>query len=150
VRDVHLDIVGEDTLDGTIQRLARTLAVDARVTFHGVQTTDALAGFYARAHLHVVSSRHEAAGVAVLEAACAGLATAGTAVGFVADWAPDRAVAVPVGNAAALADAVIGLLHDARRRAAIAAAARAWTFVHDADWTARTFETIYAEVVQQR
>jgi glycosyltransferase involved in cell wall biosynthesis len=147
--DVHLDVVGEDTLDGSVQALARSLALEARVTFHGFQPTDTLAPFYERAHLHIVSSRHEAAGVVVLEAACTGVATVGTAVGYLADWNPDRAVAVPVGDATALAIAVADLLHDAPRRRRLAAAARAWTLEHDADWTARQFERMYAEVASR-
>lgn len=144
---VHLDIVGEDTLDGSVQRLARTLGLESHVTFHGFQPTGALAAFYTRAHLHVISSRHEAAGVVALEAACAGVPTVGTRVGYVADWSPERAVAVPVGDAGALANAAIALLQDTPRRERIAAAARAWALAHDADWTAGQFERIYAEVV---
>ena len=64
-----------------------------------------------------------------------------------ADWSPERAVAVPVGDAGALADAAIALLQDAPRRERIAAAAREWALAHDADWTAEQFERIYAEVV---
>ena len=124
----------------------RSQLLDARVTFHGFQPTDRLAALYAQAHLHVVSSRHEAAGVVVLEAAAAGLPTVGTAVGFVADWSPDRAVAVPVGDPNALADAVVELLRDPARRARLAAAAREWTVAHDADWTAAQFEGIYVDV----
>ena len=33
--DCHLDIVGEDTLDGRIQRMAESLGLQAHVTFHG-------------------------------------------------------------------------------------------------------------------
>jgi glycosyltransferase involved in cell wall biosynthesis len=142
---VHLDVVGEDTLDGSVQHLARTLGLESQVTFHGFLPTDALAAFYARAHLHLVSSRHEAAGVVVLEAAAAGVPTVGTQVGYIADWSPERAIAVPVGHATALADAAIALLQDAAEREKIAAAARAWTLAHDADWTADQFERIYAQ-----
>jgi glycosyltransferase involved in cell wall biosynthesis len=144
--DVHLDIVGEDTLDGSAHALTRTLGLESRVTFHGVQPTDRLAAFYARANLHVVSSRHEAAGVTILEAAAAGVPTVGTAVGYVADWHPERAVAVPVQNPEALADAIGDLLGDRPRRERLAAAAREWTLAHDAGWTATQFERIYAEV----
>jgi len=146
---VHLDIVGEDTLDGSVQHMARTLGLESHVTFHGFQPTGALAAFYTRAHLHVVSSRHEAAGVVVLEAACAGLPTLGTRVGYVADWSPERAVAVPVGDASALANAVIAVLQDAPQREQIAAAARAWAVTHDADWTAEQFDRIYTDVVMR-
>lgn len=152
---VHLDIVGEDTLDGLLQRQAQVLGLDSHVTFHGFQPTDALAAFYTRADLHVVSSRHEAAGGVVLEAACAGVPTVGTRVGYLADWSVEsagdgreRAVAVAVGDADALATAAIGLLQDAPRRERIAVAARAWALAHDADWTAQRFEEVYAEVAR--
>jgi glycosyltransferase involved in cell wall biosynthesis len=145
--DVHLDVVGEDTMGGRMQEMARTPQLESRVTFHGFQPTDRLAAFYARAHLHVVSSRHEAAAVVVLEAAASGLATVGTSVGYVADWHPDRAIAVPVQDSEALANAIADLLADSRRRERLASAAREWTLLHDADWTAAQFETIYGEVV---
>jgi glycosyltransferase involved in cell wall biosynthesis len=146
---IHLDVAGEDTLDGSVQQLAMALGVGGHVAFHGFQPTDALASFYERAHLHLVSSRHEAAGIVVLEAAAAGVPTVGTEVGFLADWSrerAERAVAVPVGDDAALAQAVVDLLRDRPRRERIAANARAWALAHDADWTARQFERIYSEV----
>jgi glycosyltransferase involved in cell wall biosynthesis len=130
--------------------LTRALHLEPRVAFHGFQPTDRLAAFYAQAHLHVVSSRHEAAGITVLEAAAAGVATVGTAVGYVADWNPDRAVAVPVGDPDALAIAIADLLQDPARRVALASAARAWTLSHDAHWTAARFSQLYADVVPLR
>jgi glycosyltransferase involved in cell wall biosynthesis len=143
--DVHLDVVGEDTMGGAVHMQAALLDLLPRVKFHGVQTPDRLPGFYATAHLHVVSSRHEAASVAVLEAAATGLATVGTRVGYVADWSNTSAVAVPVGDANALAEAIIALLRDPARRRRLAARARAWTMAHDADWTSVQFERLYRE-----
>lgn len=148
--DVHLDIVGEDTMAGEIHTLARTLQLDWRVTFHGFQPTDRLAAFYARAHLHLVTSRHEAAGVVVLEAAAAGVPTVGTRVGYVADGDAARAAAVPVGDPDALAGAIIDLLRDPERRARLASAARTWALAHDADWTAARFEQLHAEAATRR
>ena len=140
----HLDIVGEDTVGGAVHRHAAQLDLLRHVSFHGVHPVDHLSPFYARADLHVVSSRHEAAGVTVLEAAAAGLPTVGTSVGYVADWTPDRAAAVPIGDADALAQGIIELLQDPPRRARLGAAARAWTLAHDADWTAARFDELYA------
>jgi glycosyltransferase involved in cell wall biosynthesis len=147
---VHLDIVGEDTLNGRVQRLCGAIGLDAHVTFHGFQPNDTLASFYRRAHLHVVSSRHEAAGAVSLEAACAGLATVGTSVGYVADWAGDRAVAVPVRDAGALAAAILALLANPDRRTRLAAAARSWALDHSAAWTADRFEELYVEAARSR
>jgi glycosyltransferase involved in cell wall biosynthesis len=145
--DVHLDVVGEDTMNGRVQRLAVD-ALASRVTFHGFVPTDRLAACYARAHLHVVSSRHEAAPVAMLEAAATGLPTVATAVGYADDWQPGGAVTVPVGDAEALATAIRDLLHDPPRRARLAATARGWALAHDADWTAARFDAIYEEVAR--
>jgi glycosyltransferase involved in cell wall biosynthesis len=145
--DTHLDIVGEDTVNGAVQAQCRALALDKHVTFHGVQPTDALGRLYGHAHVHMVSSRHEAASVAMLEAACAGVPTVATRVGYAADWASDgRAIAVPIGDADALAAATIALIRDRGQRDRIAASARAWTLAHDADWTAAKFSRLYKNV----
>ena len=105
---------------------------------------------YAGAHLNVVTSRHESANVTVLEAAATGLATAGFQVGYLADWHPDKAVAVPVGDVDGLADAIRGLLQDRAKRDRIAAAAREWTVAHDAGWTADAFERLFHRVLHDR
>lgn len=141
--DVGLDLVGEDTLDGSLQTLAADLDLTFHVTFHGFLSTGALPARYGSAHLYVQSSRHEAAGVAVLEAAACGVPVVGTAVGYVKDWARLRAAAVPPGVPGALAEAITDLLRDPDRRARLASSARAWAATHDADWTAEQFEEIY-------
>jgi glycosyltransferase involved in cell wall biosynthesis len=143
-----LDVAGEDTLGGAMQKLAADLGIQDRVVFHGVLPTDRVAGLYARAHLNLVSSRHESANVTVLEAACCGVPTVGTDVGYVADWKPERAVAVPARDSAPLADAIVSLLRDRERRARLALAARDWALAHDADWTAAAFEALYHEVIR--
>jgi glycosyltransferase involved in cell wall biosynthesis len=146
VDQVHLDIVGEDILGGAMQAMTRQLGIDASVTFHGSLPSNEVARMYSKAHLNIVSSRHEASCVSVLEAACTGLATVGTAVGYVSDWAPAMAVAVPTKNAAALSEAIAGLLANGKRRHDIAIRAREWTVAHDVNWTARQLERLYQEL----
>ena len=141
--DVHLDCVGEDTLHGQMQARARALGLEAHVAFHGFVPQDQLAAFYRRAHLHVLSSRHESQAVVVLEAAAAGLPTVGTRVGLVDTLAPHAAVAVGIRDAAALGDVIIALLRDQPAREAMGAAAQAFARAHDLAWTARRFEEIY-------
>lgn len=146
--DAHLDIAGEDTLGGTIQGLAGRLGLAACVTFHGLLTTDELVPFYQRAHLFVMSSRHEADGAVALEAASCGVPMVGTAVGFLADWAPDRAIAVPPRRPRELGDAIVSALAAPARRAEVARAARAWALAHDADWTAEQFTRVYHDLAR--
>jgi len=107
-----------------------------------------LPAWYRRAHLLIVSSRHESGPVAALEAAACGTPTVGTRVGHVADWTPALASAVPVGDAGALSAAVLDLLREEPRRHRMAAAARAFALKHDADWTAAQFDRLYHEVVR--
>lgn len=138
--DAHLDWVGEDTLDGRM--------LGEHVTFHGFQNYDGLPDFFRQAHLYVQSSLHESQGVAVCEAAAAGVPVVGTGVGLLNELSPERAKAVTAGNARALADAVLGLLKDEERRLQLAVAARAWMSEHGADWTAEQFESIYSGCVK--
>jgi len=93
---VVLDWFGEDTLNGAIQRKADTAGLNGIVRFHGLIENRSLFAFYHRAHLLVQSSRHESQGIAVCEAAAMGVPTVGTAVGLVADLAPEAALATPV------------------------------------------------------
>jgi len=131
-----LDVIGEDTLHGAVQRHATALGLEHRVRFHGFLPQAEVRPLIAAGDVLVMSSLHEAGPVVVLEAATAGVPTVGTAVGTIADWAPDAAVAVPPGDAAGLALAVEGMLEDDRRRLAVAAEAQRRAVAGDADATA--------------
>ena len=145
--NVTLDIVGEDTLDGRLQLQTQELGIESRVTFHGFLTSDALVPLYHSAHLFVLTSLHEAAGVVLLEAAACGVPIVGSSVGYLSDWSPERADAVPAGSPERLADAIARLLCDEARRAGLAERAAQWARTHDADWTAQAFESVYAEAI---
>jgi glycosyltransferase involved in cell wall biosynthesis len=145
--DVRLDLVGEDTMEGAVQEAVRRNALDSRVRFHAFVPTEELAALYRQAHLFVLSSRHEAAGVVALEAAAARVPVVGTAVGYVADWSPAAARAVPPADPAALAQAIVELLNDPEGRQRLASSAHDWTVAHDADWSAAEFTRLYASLV---
>jgi glycosyltransferase involved in cell wall biosynthesis len=147
---VYLDIVGEDTLGGAIQNLCAGLQLVRHVTFHGFQPTERLPAFYQRAHLLVVTSRHEAAGVVVLEAAASGLPTIGSAVGYIADWSPSAAYGVPAGDERALADGIVTLLGDPARRERLAREAGRLARAQDAEWSAKAMEGLYNAGLQRR
>lgn len=138
-----LDLIGEDTLGGAIQTLAQELGLEQQVRFHGFLPSDVVHRRLLQAHLMVLPSRHDAAPVAMLEAAACGVPTVGTAVGYTADWEPERAWAAPVGDAQALATGILTLLWDDRRRNEMGQAARRWARAYDADWTATQFQALY-------
>ena len=144
--DVVLEAAGADVTGGSVARGAEALGVSRFVTFHGSVAEAAVAEILSRADLHILPSLHDAAPVAVLEAAAAGVPTVGTPVGYVADWAPEAAVAVPDRDPAALASAIHDLLLDPVRRETLAREARAR--VPHADATAAAFESLYAEVAR--
>ena len=147
VPDVHLDLAGEDTMNGVVQEdVARRALVD-QVTFHGALPTERVAALFRQAHLFVLSSRHEAAGVAALEAAAACVPVAGTHVGYLADWAPDAARTVHPADPRAMADAIVTVLADRAARQRLARSARQWVVAHDADWTAAEFTRLYGDLV---
>jgi glycosyltransferase involved in cell wall biosynthesis len=146
--DFTLDVVGRDTMGGELQRSDAARRLGTRLRWHGVLRREPLRALMDESHLLLVTSRHEAGPLVVLEGAIAGVPTVGTAVGHVAEWTPDAAVAVPVGDAGALARETIALLGDEPRRLALADAAARRAVAIDADYTARTFETMYAAMAR--
>lgn len=137
------DLVGEDTLGGEVQARAARLGLDRVVTFHGFLPHDRLRPLFLAADLHVHASRHEGGEVVTLEAAVAGVPTVGTAVGHTAAWNPDAALAVPTGDADALAAAIATLASDDDRRIALAHEAQRRAVSIDADHTVESFERLY-------
>jgi glycosyltransferase involved in cell wall biosynthesis len=69
---------------------------------------------------------------------------------MIADLAPDAAVAVPPGDATALAAGIERLLRDDGRRLAMAAEAQRRAIAADADATARQVLGIYRRLLPDR
>ena len=147
--EFQMDIVGEDTLQGEMQAMSVRLGLSHKVRFHGFLPQRRLLPLVQDSHLMIVSSRHEAGPVALLEAAAAAVPTVGTAVGHIVEWAPDAASAVPVGDAIALARAIAELLTDEKLRIRMARAARLRAAHEDAEYTAHSFLAIYASILDR-
>ena len=142
-----LDVAGEDTLSGAVQAEAARLELDGHVAFHGRLPVARLRPLYRDSDLFLLTSRHEAGPVAVVEAAACSVPTVGTAVGHVLEGSPERSLAVAVGDDASLADAVLALLADPARRLAMGAAARSWAWENRASVGAARFLALYEEVI---
>lgn len=139
----RLDIVGEDTLGGEIQRLASSLRLEPFVRFHGFLVQDQVRTRLLEADLLVISSLHEADPIVALEAAACGTPIVGTAVGHLVDWTPEAAMVAAPGDAAGLAEAIKTLADDDGRRVAVARAAQARALKEDADWSASQLLALY-------
>ncbi|MGY1696638.1 glycosyltransferase family 4 protein [Geodermatophilus sp. SYSU D00814] len=109
---------------------------------------DDVADLLAAADLVVLPSRWEARSLTAQEALRAGVPLVATRTGGLPDLLGDGARLVPPGDAAALADAVTGLLADPGAAAALAAAGReqaaGWP---DEAATARTLVAVYRELL---
>jgi glycosyltransferase involved in cell wall biosynthesis len=146
--DMHLDIVGEDTLHGEIQTLARSLGLGSRVEFHGFLTQRQLRPLVVAAHLMIVSSRHETGPIVMLEAGAVGVPTVGTAVGHIEEWSPSASVAVAVGDWKALASAIRRMLEDEDLRLRVAQGAFQRATDEDADYTASQVQKLYRKLTK--
>ncbi len=111
--DATLDVAGDGPCRPTLQDLANKLGLAGAIHWHGPVAHDALPALYSAADALILSSRHEAQGMAVLEAAATGRPIAGTAVGVTPELAP-AAIPVPVGDVAALAKAIAILAEPGR------------------------------------
>lgn len=149
-RTFTVDVVGVDTLDGAVQSLCATLGLGDRVRFLGFRTQRELRPLLLAADLLVMSSRHEAGPLVLLEAAVVGVPTVGTAVGHLAEWAPGAALAVPVGDPAALAAAIARVLDHEPLRLRLAIHAQRRALTEHADDTATKFDALYRELLARR
>lgn len=143
---VRLECVGEDTLDGESVRLTEALGLSQSVRFHGFLPYDALRERFENADALVVSSRFEADPIAALEAAIAGIAVIGTAVGHLVEWAPEAALVCEPSDPQALATCIAAVAGDEPRRLQLARAAQAIAVEHDADRAAERVLALYEEL----
>ena len=141
-----LDIIGEDLTGGRIRARAAALGLGADVRFRGPFPQPAVRVRVLESDLLVMTSLHEGGPMVLAEAATCGVPTVGTHVGQIAEWAPDAALTVPVGDAGALAAAIARLAADDALRLRIAGAAQRRALAEDADWSAARIDDLYRQV----
>lgn len=122
--DARFAIVGEGELRGELEQQARRLGVADHVLFPGARddVPEVLASFSVFVH----PSRFEGLCLAVIEAQAAGVPVVATPVGGMRETVVDgeTGLVVPVGDAGALAAAVVSLLESPERARALVAEAR--------------------------
>jgi glycosyltransferase involved in cell wall biosynthesis len=127
-RAVALTVVGQGPLDRPLRAQTARLGLADIVTFVGNQDHGALPALYRAHDAFVLTSRHEAQCMAVLEAAACGLPWIGPPVGALADLAagiPASGWSVPPDDAMALGQAILAATYPTgrSRRGAAARAA---------------------------
>ena len=125
VSAAHLVLVGHGTEAERLKHLAGTLAARDRVHFLGVRDHAQLPQYYAAADVFLFASETETQGLVLAEAAASGLpAVAVSAPGCDEVVRDGETGVLTKSDPMALGDAVIGLLLDPERRAALGARAR--------------------------
>jgi glycosyltransferase involved in cell wall biosynthesis len=148
--DCRLTIIGQDTMNGSLQRLAGELGISPQVTFEGFVPHEDLHRHLACAHLLLHSSLYEGEGVVFAEAASSGLPICGTHVGLLADLGDALGATVEPGDPDALAEAAIGLLSDGTRINKLREQGRNWALEHTAEWTTARFAELYRSLLRAR
>ncbi|HEY9411472.1 MAG TPA: glycosyltransferase family 4 protein, partial [Jiangellaceae bacterium] len=137
--------------DGPEQARLQTIVDDGGLDVRLLGRRDDVPDLLAAADLYLITSTWEARALVVQEAMRAGVPVVATEVGGLPELVGDAAVTVPPGDPRAVADAVVGLLDDPDRRAALAAAGRtrseSWP---DEDDTARHAADVYRELTAPR
>jgi glycosyltransferase involved in cell wall biosynthesis len=123
--DATFLVVGDGERRAALETLARELGLGARVRFLGWRAD--LDRLYADLDVVVLTSKNEGSPVALIEAMAAGRPVVSTRAGGVEDVVTDgeTGLLVPVGDAGAVARAVLHLLEDPHDAARLGAAARA-------------------------
>jgi glycosyltransferase involved in cell wall biosynthesis len=151
VRDRHPDarlvIVGDGSLRGALEDLARTLGVEPWVSFLGARSD--VADLLPELDVFVLSSIREGLPLALLEAMACGVPVVATAIGNVPRVVRDgeNGDLVAPADSRALAAAICRMLESPDRAESLGAAARAWVAAeYSLDATVRRYQELYDEL----
>ena len=136
-----LDVIGSGWWESHLREYARAHGVEDRVRFRGQVTEDYKHALLARADVHLMPSRKEGWGLAVMEAAQHGVPTVGYAFGL-QDSVIDGETGLLVQREAELTQAVRELVEDAALRARLGDAARALAATFSWEATGARFEEL--------
>jgi glycosyltransferase involved in cell wall biosynthesis len=136
-----LRVVGIGPELARLERLARRLDLGGRVEFLGHVPFARLAGEYRRADVFCLPSRQEGFGIVFLEAMAAGLPIVAARAAAVPEVVPDGqgGILVPVGDEAALANALDRLFADPALRRRLSEGGRSRVERYDAPRVAQRF-----------
>lgn len=126
-RALRVVVVGDGPDRAALERQRADLALDDVVTFAGAGEQALVRSWWQRATVAVLTSHSEGMPVSLMEAAACGVPAVAPAVGGIPELIADGVTGcvTPVGDTAAIAEALDRLLGDAALRARMSVAARA-------------------------
>jgi glycosyltransferase involved in cell wall biosynthesis len=143
----RLEMVGAGPLEGELRALAGCLGIGDTIRWRGSVPHDEMPSEYRSADLFALTSRHEAQGMAALEAAACGLPIVGTQVGVIPELAPAAARISSVGDSEGVAEGMAEFVADERSRTNAGRAAREMADAeYSLDRCAGRFLELYREV----
>lgn len=150
-KPVRLVVAGAGPFDAAYREEVRALGCEDMVSFAGFRKDSA--DLMVAADLVVLPSVAEAFGLVVTEGLYLGTPVVATRAGGIPEIVDDGVdgLLVPPGDSAALADAIVELLNDASRRAALAGAGREKVLARFRfDEMVRAYESIYKEATRDK
>jgi glycosyltransferase involved in cell wall biosynthesis len=128
--ELHLKIIGDGPLRGSLQRETETLGLSRQVSFCGELPRSQVRAELQRADLFVYPSQYESFGLAVLEAMAVGVPVLCSDLPALREVTGGAAKLLPLGDSDLWVESIQHLLHDlsARRRLSHAGRARARKF----------------------
>ncbi|WP_339104657.1 glycosyltransferase family 4 protein [Haloterrigena salinisoli] len=149
--DAELVVVGEFDEGGDCDRLISELGIEDAVETHSEISYDRMVELYGTADVAVVPSLYEGFGLPAGEAMACGVPVVATTGGALPEVVGDAGVLVDPGDAAAMADAIRGLLADDDRRRRLGERARD-RIVEEFDWERAARETVrtYRTAIEAR
>lgn len=149
-RRVVLDVVGSGWWEENLREYAIANGVDDLVVFHGQVAEDHKHALLNRADVHLMPSRKEGWGLAVIEAGVHGVPTIGYASsGGLQDSVIDGETGLLVANKRELGAALETLLQDDELRSALGAAARAHARQYSWEETGEQFENLLVDIAKR-
>ncbi len=157
-REAHLVVVCKQRADGAVAEAVRRFGLEPYIEFRSGLTDQELVDLYRSAEVACVPSLYEGFSLPAAEAMATGtplVATTGGAIPEVAGPDGETCLAVPPGDAGALATALGRLLDEPRLRAALGAAGRErvlarFTWERAAELTAERYRAAVATGAGQR
>ncbi|HCY75861.1 MAG TPA: hypothetical protein DHV28_08055 [Ignavibacteriales bacterium] len=144
--DCHLTIIGDDFLQGKIQKLVQDIGLK-NVLFVDAVPHKELNKYLSDSHFMLHTSLHEAQAVVISEAMLSGVIVCGSRVGLLYDLTNDICISADCGDYITLAEKILELLSDKERIEKMRNSAYDWSIKHSATWTYELYKKNFEKLI---